>query len=181
MKRAWLPFLLLGLAAPVLLSGCGGDMSDLEQYALDVKARKSKTIDPIPTPKPYEPFVYKPGDRRDPFLPLLGSGAAAAAAAAAGAAGGNGIHPDVNRPKEPLEEFPLDSVRMLGTITMQKRAYALIKAPDNVVHRVSVGDHIGQNYGKITGISETEVVLMEIIPDGFGGWMQRPASVALVQ
>lgn len=167
------------LPAVLLLSACGNDMSDLEEYALEVKSRQSRAIDPIPTPKPYEPFVYEPGERRDPFLPLLQAGAAALAAAAAG--GGGGIRPDLNRAKEPLEEFALDSVRMVGTITMQKRAFALIKAPDNVVHRVSVGDHIGQNFGKITGISESEVVLMEIIPDGFGGYMQRPASVALVQ
>ncbi len=70
---------------------------------------------------------------------------------------------------------------MVGTITMQQRAFALVRAPDSVVHRVSVGDHLGQNYGKITGISETEVVLMEIIPDGLGGYIQRPASVALTQ
>jgi type IV pilus assembly protein PilP len=168
-------FGMLTLAAG-LLAGCGGDMSDLEEYALEVKSRKSRAIDPIPQPKPYEPFAYEPADRRDPFIPLLRSREDALASGAAGA-----LRPDLNRPKEPLEEFPLDGLRMLGTITMQKRAYALIKAPDSVVHRVSVGDHIGQNFGKITGISENEVVVVEIIQDGFGGWMQRPASVALVQ
>jgi type IV pilus assembly protein PilP len=169
--------LTLGLTLLALLAGCGHDMSDLEQYALEVKARKSRAIDPIPQVKPYEPFTYEPSDRRDPFTPLLQSRAEALAAAA----GTGGIRPDVNRPKEPLEDFTLDSLRMLGTITMERRAYALIRAPDTVVHRVSVGDHMGQNYGKITSISETEVVLMEIIPDGFGGWMQRPASLGLAQ
>ena len=168
---------LLCIAAAALVAGCGQDMSDLEQYALEVKSRTSKNIEPIPQPKPYEPFTYEPGDRRDPFLAILQSRESALAAA-----GGAGtIRPDVNRPKEPLEEFPLDALRMVGTITMQQRAYALIRAPDAVVHRVSVGDHLGQNYGKITGISETEVVLMEIIPDGLGGYIQRPASVALTQ
>ena len=172
------------VAAAALLSGCGSDMSDLEQYAQEVKSRTSKDIAPIPQPKVFEPFAYeaknKDGtDRRDPFLPLLTAREQQQAAAGAAAAGG--IHPDTDRPKEPLEEFPLDSLRMVGTITMQKQAFALIKAPDSVVHRVVVGDHMGQNYGKITGISETEVVLMEIIPDGFGGWVQRPATVALVQ
>lgn len=167
------------MAAATLLGGCSQDMDDLEAYALEVKARKSRAIDPIPQPKPYEPFIYEAGDRRDPFLPLLGARDAAALAAAGGAAGS--LRPDFNRPKEPLEEFPLDSMRMVGTITLKKQALALIKAPDNVVHRVTVGDHMGQNYGKITAISETEVVLMEIIPDGLGGFMQRPATVALVQ
>ena len=166
---------LVGLA--LLAAGCAQDMDDLEQYALEVKSRTSKNIEPIPQPKPYEPFVYEPGDRRDPFLPILQSRDAALAAAG----GAGSIRPDLNRPKEPLEEFPLDALRMVGTITMQQRAFALIRAPDAVVHRVSVGDHLGQNYGKITGISETEVVLIEIIPDGLGGYIQRPASVALTQ
>ena len=172
LQRA-LVFCLLGS----VLAGCGQDMSDLEQYAMEVKSRTSKNIEPIPQPRPYEPYVYEAKDRRDPFAPILqGREEAAAAAGGAGA-----IHPDVDRPKEPLEEFSLDSLRMVGTITMQKRAYALIKAPDSVVHRVSVGDHMGQNYGKITSITETEVTVMEIIQDGFGGWIQRPATVALVQ
>jgi type IV pilus assembly protein PilP len=169
----------LGLClAAALLTGCGGDMSDLEEYAMEVKSRTSRNIEPIPQIKPYEPFAYEAADRRDPFLPIVGS-RDEALAAAGGAAGA--VRPDVDRPREPLEEFPLDSLRMVGTITMQKRAFALIKAPDAVVHRISVGDHMGQNFGKVTGISETEVVLMEIIPDGFGGWSQRPATVALVQ
>lgn len=156
-----------------LLAGCGGDMSDLEEYALEVKSRKSRAIEPIPEFKPFERFAYEAGDRRDPFLPLLQSREQVVAA------GSGAVRPDVNRPREPLEEFALDSLRMVGTITMQQRAYALIKAPDAVVHRVTVGDHLGQNFGKITAVSETEVVLMEIITDGFGGWMQRPASVEL--
>lgn len=165
------------LVAAGLLAGCAQDMSDLEEYALEVKSRKSRSIEPIPQPTPYEPFAYEPGERRDPFLPILRS----REEAVAGAGGSGAVRPDTDRPKEPLEEFPLDALRMVGTITLQSRAFALIKAPDAVVHRVTIGDHLGQNYGKITGISETEIVLMEIIPDGFGGWMQRPASVALVQ
>lgn len=168
---------LLALALAALVAGCGQDMSDLEEYAMEVKNRTSKNIDPIPQIKTFEPFAYEPADRRDPFLPLLQSRDQAGAAAG----GAGAVRPDVDRPREPLEEFPLDSLRMVGTISMQKRAFALIRAPDGVVHRVSVGDHLGQNYGKITAVSEAEVVLMEIIPDGFGGWMQRPATVALVQ
>jgi len=175
MMRA-IPGTLL-LACALLLAGCSRDMTDLEEYALEVKGRKSRAIDPIPQIKPYEPFTYDPADRRDPFIPSLQSRDQQLAAG-----GGEGaIRPDTNRPKEPLEEFALDAVRMVGTIVMQQGTYALIRAPDAVVHRVTVGDHMGLNYGKITGISETEVTLMEIIPDGFGGWMQRPASVALVQ
>jgi type IV pilus assembly protein PilP len=168
---------LLLIVAALALAGCAQDMNDLIAYANEVKSRTSKNIEPIPQPKPYEPHTYEPKERRDPFLPILQSRDAALAAAG----GAGAIQPDLTRPKEPLEEFPLDALRMVGTITMQQRVYALIRAPDAVVHRISVGDHLGQNYGKITGISETEVVLMEIIPDGLGGWIRRPASVALTQ
>ena len=181
-------FPLALLAAALLLAGCSRDMDDLVQYAQDIKARKTKNIEPIPQPKPYEPFEYvasikdpKSGEenpRRDPFLPTL---QAREAQALAGATGEGALKPDTNRPKEPLEEFTLDSLRMVGTITKQKTMFALIKAPDTVVHMVQVGDHMGQNFGKVIGINETEVTLMEIIPNGLGGWQERQASVAVAQ
>ncbi|HUS23683.1 MAG TPA: pilus assembly protein PilP [Candidatus Binatia bacterium] len=166
--------LAVATTVAALLAGCSGDMNDLEQYAAEVKGRKSRAIDPIPQPKPYEPFSYAPGDRRDPFLAVLQSREDLSGAAGA-------IRPDTNRPKEPLEEFSLDALRMVGTIVQKGHAYALLKAPDGVVHRVSIGDHMGQNFGKVTDISETEITLTEIIPDGLGGWMQRPATIALAQ
>lgn len=172
----------LRTAAPLLLAallgGCGQDMGDLEAYALEVKARTSRNIDPIPQVKAFEPFLYEAHDRRDPFTPLLQS----RDEQLAGGPGGNGlVRPDFNRPREPLEEFTLDSLRMVGTIAMQGKTFALVRAPDGVVHRVTSGDHMGQNYGKITAITETEMTMVEIIQDGFGGWIQRPATVALVQ
>ncbi len=85
----------------------------------------------------------------------------------------------MRRPREPLEEFPMDSLRMLGMVTAQDHRYALIKAPDGVVHRVAMGDHLGQNYGEVVRITESEVGLKEIVPDGFGGWVERPAKLAL--
>jgi type IV pilus assembly protein PilP len=87
--------------------------------------------------------------------------------------------PDRNRNREPLEEFPVDSLRMVGTIDFNGHTYALVKAPDSVIHRVTIGDHMGQNYGKIVTITPSEVDLSEVIPDGFGGWTERPASLAL--
>lgn len=157
--------------AALLLTGCGGDMSDLEAYVAEVKARQSTAIEPIPQMKQYEAFTYAPEGRRDPFTK---SGQPQAAAAA-------GPKPDLNRNKEPLEEFPLDALRMVGTIRLPVGVFALVKAPDNVVHRVTTKNHMGQNYGQIVGITESEISLMELIPDGFGGWVQRPASLALAQ
>lgn len=160
--------------AVVAVAGCGSNTSDLEVKVAEVKSRKSTAIEPIPQMKQYEAFVYEPGTRRDPFTPVEPERNDRGFDSA-------GIRPDLNRNKEPLEEFPLDSLRMVGTITAGGITFAMIKAPDGVVHRVTVRDHMGQNYGEITAISEAEVSLTEIIPDGFGGWMQRPASLALAQ
>ena len=165
------------LGSALLLSACGQDMSDLEPYIAEVKARKSRAIEPIPQVKQYEAFTYEARGRRDPFIKLEPERSDSNQVAAVG----NGIRPDFNRNREPLEEFPLDSLRMVGTIVLQGTTYSLIKAPDSVIHRVVIGDHMGQNYGRIIGINETEVALVEIIPDGFGGWMERPAALALTE
>jgi type IV pilus assembly protein PilP len=164
--RFAIPLFLVGL-----LAACGGGMGDLEQRVAEVKARKSQQIEPIPQIKQFEAFAYVPGDRRDPFQqaqPEPGSVA-------------SGPRPDLTRPREPLEEFPLDALRMQGVIETPKTLYALVKAPDGVIHRVAVGHHMGQNYGQIKAIEESEISLDEIVPDGFGGWVSRPATLALAE
>lgn len=171
MIRAGARALLIGTAA--LLAACGPDMADLRQYVDEVKARKTAQIPPIPQMKQYEAFAYQEGGRRDPFLPTIPERDRSSA--------GNGLRPDENRNKEPLEEFPIDSLRMVGVVNYNGRQYAMVKAPDGVIHRVSVGDHLGQNYGKITKISETEIDLVEIIADGFGGFIERQAMLAAAQ
>ena len=172
MKHAFLhPVRIAMLASVFALSACGDD-DDLRAYVAEVKSRKSKDIEPIPQIKPYEPFEYVPGDRRDPFV---------LAEPQADQALSGGPRPDLRRNREPLEEYPIDALRMVGTINTKAGNFALIKAPDGVVHRVSLRNHLGQNYGEIIRITESEVSLLEIVPDGFGGWMQRPASLALSQ
>lgn len=158
---------------PLCLSACSIGMSDLEEFVAQEKAKKSSKIEPIPQIKQYEAFAYVQGNRRDPFAALEGNQRSADAVGA--------LAPDLHRNREPLEEFPLDALRMLGVIQANGKTYALIKAPDNIVHRVTRGDHLGQNYGAITKVDDTEIKLTEIIPDGFGGWMQRFASLALAQ
>ena len=91
----------------------------------------------------------------------------------------SGISPVADRPQEPLEEFPLDSLRMVGTLERNEDSWALIKASDDTIHRIKPGNYIGQNHGKIISVNEYAVDLTEIIPDGMGGWMERHASVAL--
>jgi type IV pilus assembly protein PilP len=170
---------LVRLAALVLLpclASCSIGMGDLEDFVAQEKAKKSTKIEPIPQIKQYEAFAYAEGTRRDPFV------AVETDRQASNFGGGNSaLRPDLHRNKEPLEEFPLDGLRMLGLIEANGQTFALVKAPDNVIHRVSRGDHMGQNYGAITQINDSEIKLTEIIPDGFGGWMQRPASLALAQ
>lgn len=164
---ALVAFGLLGM-----LGGCNNDMSDLHDYVAKVKARKSSNIEPIPQIKPYKPFTYRSDNLRDPFLPP--------------APADNGprhststVAPNFSRNREPLEQFPLDALRMAGTLSIAGAKYALIKAPDGIVHRVKRGDHMGQNFGQIVAINETDVQLIEIVPDGLGGYMKRAASIAL--
>lgn len=159
------------LVAVTLLGACSSDMDELQQYIAQVKARKSTKIDPIPQIKQYEAFAYVAGDRREPFTPSVPESAR----------NGEGVRPDMSRNREPLEEFPLDALKMVGVIDYNKVVYALVKAPDGVIHRVSVGNYIGQNFGKITRVSEGEISLDEIVPDGFGGFKEQPASLAADQ
>jgi type IV pilus assembly protein PilP len=169
--RKLLPWLVV--AASLLLAGCGNDMGELQQYIADVKARKSVNIEPIPQVKQFDAFVYLPTDRRDPFIPVEARNEPMQSTSK--------LRPNSHRNREPLEEFPVDSLRMLGMVTSQDRRYALIKAPDGVVHRVGIGEHLGQNYGEVVRITESEVGLKEIVPDGFGGWVERPAKLALAE
>lgn len=167
MKRILLPL----AGASLLLGACSDDMSDLQRDVAAIKARTSTKIPPIPQPKQFESFAYVPDGRRDPFVAVVQPSRTAT----------TGPRPDMNRNREPLEEFPLDALRMMGTISTPKGVFALIKAPDNVIHRVALKNYMGQNYGQIVSITPTEVTLQELIEDGFGGWTQRTASVALTE
>lgn len=157
----------------VFVVGCAGGMSDLESYAKEVKARKAAPIEPIPEIKPFESFQY-PDHLMDPFDPTL------VASNVANRAPGEGqVSIDPNRPREYLESFPLDTLRMVGTLAQAGTEWALIQTPDGTIQRVKAGNYLGQNYGKILQISDASIVLREIIPDGFGGYMERESSVAL--
>ena len=152
---------LLGLA------GCGGDgQDDLRRYVQKVEARKGGRIEPIPKPKEYVTFRYQASALRDPFEPPAKEEVATARA-------NQGLQPDLDRPRDVLEQFPLDSLRMMGTIAKDGELWALIKASDGTLYRARKGEHIGQDNGEIIAISETEVKIKEIVPDGLGGWTLR--------
>ncbi len=119
------------ISSTLLLAACSGDNSDLRAYIDEVKSRTSTVVEPIPQIRQYEPFEYLPEDRRDPFTPQVQE-------APSGPSPENTIRPDANRNREALEEFPLDSLRMVGTLTTARATYALIRAPDDMKRSASI-------------------------------------------
>ena len=163
------------LMSGMLVYGCGRNIHDLEQYVGEVKSRKAYNIDPPPEVKPYKNFEYAADDERDPFDP----GELAAKVAKQTQPSNPQLSPDPNRTPEFLESFPLDTLRMVGTLSQGEYLWALIRTPDSTIQRVSEGNYMGQNYGKIVQVSDVDIKLTEIIPDGYGGWRERASSVAL--
>jgi type IV pilus assembly protein PilP len=154
------------------LSACGGANDDLHSYIDQVKARPGGRIEPLPQVQPPPTFVYEAAQRRSPFVaeapqrrPRSGPGAVDG--------------PDPNRPREFLEQFPLDTLRMVGTLSDRRASFGLVQTNDGLVHRVTVGNHMGQNYGRIVAISDSRIQLVEIVSDGLGGFLERPAAIAL--
>lgn len=167
---------LMVVLAGLLIAGCSGDnLSDLRSFVQAEKAKPGGHVEPIPEVKPFESFTYKVNGRKSPFQPW---GLSADGAKLHGASAG-GLHPDTNRRREALEAFPLDTLRMVGTVSLKNGVWAIIQAPDHLVYRVTRNNYIGQNYGRITKISEDKVELVEIVPDGIGGWLKRSASLVL--
>jgi type IV pilus assembly protein PilP len=157
--------------AVLSLSGCSNGMDQLKKQVEDIKSRPGDSIEPLPPIKPYEPFAYNAGSMRSPFVPTPPARSDLAA----------GVRPDVKRPREFLEQFPLDTMRMVGTLQLQGRNYGLVQGKDGLVHRVLPGNFVGQNDGKIVGISPTKISIIEIVPDGLGGYIERPAALALTE
>jgi type IV pilus assembly protein PilP len=170
--------LLFALIFSILLVGCGADdFADLEQYIKEVKAKPKGIIEPLPEIKPIEPFVFKPEGLRDPFKAI----GETEEAEETGVAVGDGIKPDTSRRKEELEAFPLDSLRMVGTVVMKANLWGLVKASDKTIYRVQVGNYMGKNYGKIIRILTDKIELMEIVPDKPGTWREQQTSLALTE
>lgn len=169
---------LLGLIVVLIVSGCSSDnVSDLRSYVQSVKAKPGGRVEPIPEVKPFDSFVYQAAARRSPFEPW----ATATALNSAKRMPGTGPAPDASRRREALESFPLDTLRMVGTLTQKNALWAIVKAPDGLVYRVNRNNYMGQNHGRITKISEDKIDLIEIVGDGLGGWQERQASLALAE
>ncbi len=177
--RGRLPVSRLGTCIALgaaMLAGCtGDDFGDLRAFTEQAKrqAAQNARIEPLPDVQPYETYIYKAEERRDPFTPTtIGQEVPESTSE-------SGIRPDPNRRKEALEQFPLDTLRMVGTLQRDSTQWAIINAPDKTIHRVTIGNYMGQNYGRIVDISEQSVEMIEIIPNGLGGWRERDTSVAL--
>jgi type IV pilus assembly protein PilP len=166
------PWLLLAATLGCVLSGCGADTRDLQAYIDEVKARPGGRIEPLPEIQPAPNYAYDAGSRRSPFVPDTPQQRVSSDP--------NAVQgPDPNRPRELLEQFPLDTLRMVGTLELDSGAFGLVQTSDGLVHRVRVGNHLGQNYGRITAVSDAEIQLVEIISDGLGGYLERPSAVGL--
>jgi type IV pilus assembly protein PilP len=160
---------LVTLCVSAILTGCSGRDGELDQFIAATKAEQSSGVPPLPEIKPYESFFYAAQLLRSPFVPG-GSGGASAP----------GVRPDVKRNREFLEQFSLDTLKMVGTFSLNGRVYGLVRTPkDGLVQRVLPGNFIGQNDGKVSAIAPSRISVTEIVPDGLGGYMERPASLAL--
>lgn len=162
--------LVLALLACLGLTGCHHNMADLKHFVAQVKSHKSPHVKPMPEIRQHEPFTYDPADRRNPFAP-------ASHRQQTDTHPGTGIKPDFNRKLEPLEHFPLDGLVMTGTLQFHGATYALVADPKHIVHQVTTGDHMGENYGEVVAINSQRVKLVEIVPNGLGGFMKRPATI----
>ncbi len=170
----------------LFLTACGGaSTSDLEAYVDQVKGQQKGRIEPLPEFKPFETFSYSASLEKDPFAAWVTARAPEPILTEEGViqpvAKPKGISPDFDRRKELLEQYPLDSLNMLGTLDLDDEKWAIVSDPDNIVHRVKAGNFLGQNFGKIVDVQEDQVSLRELVVDGLGDWQVREASLALAE
>jgi len=164
--------LLIPLAAAALLGGCSSEMDELRNFVRDSDKGLPRRIDPLPAVKPFEPFTYEGFDLPDPFKPRKLS--------APKEGSGGGLAPDLNRRKEPLEAFPLEQLKMVGTLSQGNDIYALVRA-DKTLYRVKKGNYMGQNFGLITDVTDSEIKLKEIVQDSAGDWAERQSVLPLLE
>ncbi len=165
---------LLVLSSVGLIAGCANDsVDDLERYVEDIRETRKGRVHPLPVMKAEEGFRYQASNQRDPFL------SASSMQRLQEKRKNSGIHPDAKREREVLESYQLDTLRMVGSLRKSGKLLALVQSPDGVVYSVRKGNYLGHNHGRVTGLSQNKIELVEIIPDGMGGWMERPAQISL--
>nr|WP_044501477.1 type 4a pilus biogenesis lipoprotein PilP [Pseudomonas saudimassiliensis] len=163
----------LVMVGALLLGGCGGnDFSDLQAFMEETRARPAGKIEPLPRFKPYEAFTYSASSLRSPFQPPVRIDLTQRQK------GSQDIKPDENRVRQFLEGFNIEGFEMVGVLSNSQGMQALIRGAGSV-HRVKVGDYLGRNHGRVTSIEEGRVDVVEIVPDGEGGWLERPRTLSL--
>lgn len=166
----------LAMAMLVALTGCGGDgVEEVRAWMNETKSQTRIVITKIPEPKKFIPYTYEAKNSIDPYNPMKLEVALAKALAKPG---NNSFKPDLDRRREPLEGFPLDTVKMVGTLNKRGLSFALLQV-DKVVYQAKVGNYVGQNFGMVTSINETEIELKEIVQDAAGDWVERKAKLEL--
>ena len=168
-----LKLILLSLMLSMLVACANSDFSDLQSYIQQVKARPAGRIAPVPEFQTYETFAYSASDLRDPFK-MFDSDASMIEEGS-----NTALQPNINRNKEALEQYPLDTLHFVGDLQKDGENWAIITSPDHLVHRVKVGNHVGTNFGEIVSITETKITIKEIIQDGMGGWIEREAELSI--
>ncbi len=162
------------LAVLLLMAACGGEQDELQAWMEQQKREVRPNVAPISAPKHFDPQPYEEARAVEPFSTqklavALKQETTQTSSLLAG---------ETNRRKEPLEAYPLDSMSMVGSVSKLGRPLALLRV-DNLLYQVNVGDYLGQNYGKITKISETEVAVREVVQDAAGEWVERPSALQL--
>ncbi len=154
------------------LGACSSEEhSDLRQFVKESDKLPGGRIPPLPEVKPYEPFAYNAYELTDPFKPRKIEPPKTTAK--------GGLQPDFNRPREALEAYPLENLKMVGMLQQKGQTFALVKSPDNSLYRVQSGNYMGQNFGRIVGISETDIKLKEIVQDSGGNWEEKEQALQL--
>ena len=161
------------------ISACNQGFNDLQQFVNQTKAKPPGRVEPIPPFVPYQNFEYTSQNLRDPFK--LVDFRRPEQIDDTINANATGPRPDIDRPREPLEDFPLDTLRFKGTVTKDNTKWGLIFAPDNTIHRVLEGNYLGQNHGRVISLTDVEIKLTEIVPDGLGNYIERSAAIALIE
>jgi len=164
--------LIASVGVVLLVAGCGGEShQDLRAWMQEQGKGARGKLDPLPQVKPYEPFAYNAFDLPDPFKPRKIEPVKS----------GGTLAPDLNRRKEPLEAFPLESLQMVGTMQRGPSTFALVRTTDKDIYQVRIGNYLGQNFGVIVGITDNEIRLKELVQDGSGDWTERSSALQLAE
>lgn len=172
----WLRCVFVSLLC-IVLTACSrsSDMADLQQFVVEVSMRPGEPVEPMPVFLPYEAFTYSAASMRSPFdVPVM-------AGTGVGVESTSTVQPDFTRTPEPLESFALTALSMVGMITRDGATIALIRDELGMIHRVGRGNYLGRNHGRVVQVTPEEVSIMEIVPAGDGGWVERPRTLALAR